>query len=78
MKNKYNLYIKKGDGINWSDLSLSPGEFNLAFSIMINLANCLIYTLLSIYFEEIMPRKWGKSQHILYCLGFKRQKSNKG
>jgi ATP-binding cassette, subfamily A (ABC1), member 3 len=55
-------------GITWKNLGDQVNNYSVRIAILMTLANILIFTVLALYLDQVIPNEFGKKRHPLLCL----------
>ncbi len=57
-----------GNGMGWNDVTSSLDTVNMATVISMLIFDTILYILLTLYLDEILPSEWGTKRHPCFCL----------
>jgi ATP-binding cassette subfamily A (ABC1) protein 3 len=57
-----------GEGLSWSNLDDRVNNFSMKASIGMIVVNILLFGILAVYLDQVLPNEYGKKRHPLLCL----------
>jgi ATP-binding cassette, subfamily A (ABC1), member 3 len=65
------------DGMGWGDVSSTEDTVNMGGCLGLLIFDCVLYLLLTLYFDEVLPSEWGSKSHPCFCCCFCCRGANK-
>ncbi|CUG86889.1 ABC transporter, putative [Bodo saltans] len=55
------------DGMGWADVSSTEDTMNMGTVFALLIIDCILYLLLTLYLDEVLPGEWGSKRHPCFC-----------